>query len=70
MMIYYMSMIDAEENKTKFELIYEKYHKLMFYIANQILKDNSLAEDAVHDSLLLLTCIIIEKIKHIFPLKK
>lgn len=50
MMIYYMSMIDAEENKTKFELIYEKYHKLMFYIANQILKDNSLAEDAVHDS--------------------
>jgi RNA polymerase sigma-70 factor (ECF subfamily) len=43
-------MIDTEENKTKFELIYEKYHKLMFYIANQILYDSYLAEDAVHDS--------------------
>jgi len=30
-MLYYMSMIDKEENKSKFELIYEKYHKLMFY---------------------------------------
>lgn len=50
MMSFYMSMIDTEENKTKFELIYEKYHKLMFYIAYQILKDNPLSEDAVHDS--------------------
>lgn len=50
MMSFYMSMIDTEENKTKLELIYEKYHKLMFYIAYKILKDNPLSEDAVHDS--------------------
>ncbi len=50
MLTFYLSVIDTEEDKTKFELIYEQYGKLMFYIANQILKDNFLAEDAVHDS--------------------
>ena len=50
MMSFHLSIIDTEEDKTKFEVIYEKYHKLMFYVANQILKDNYLAEDAVHDS--------------------
>lgn len=50
MMSFHLSIIDTEEDKTKFEVIYEKYHKLMFYVANQILKDNFLAEDAVHDS--------------------
>lgn len=50
MIFIYMSMIDTEEDKTKFELVYEKYRKLMFFVANQILQDDSLAEDAVHDS--------------------
>jgi len=47
-LVFYLSVIDTEEDKTKFELIYEQYGKLMFYIANQILKDQFLAEDAVH----------------------
>ena len=50
MLVFYLSVLDTEEDKTKFELIYEQYGKLMFYIANQILKDKFLAEDAVHDS--------------------
>ncbi|MFL0195864.1 RNA polymerase sigma factor [Clostridium sp. WILCCON 0269] len=50
MLISYLSMLDTYENKSKFELIYKKYNKLMFYIANGILKNILWAEDAVHDS--------------------
>ena len=38
-MIMYMSLIDNEDDKIKFEDIYNKYKKMMFWIANQILKD-------------------------------
>ena len=38
-MIMYMSLIDNEYDKIKFEDIYGKYKKMMFWIANQILKD-------------------------------
>ena len=31
--------------------IYEKYYRLMLYIAKQVLKDHALAEDAVSDSI-------------------
>lgn len=47
-MLIYLSMIETEEDKNKFIQLYEKYRKLMFYVANQILKDEYLAEDAVH----------------------
>lgn len=47
-MLVYLLLIDSEEDKNKFELLYEKYRKLMFYIANKILNDTYLAEDAVH----------------------
>lgn len=49
-MLIYLSMIETEEDKSKFVLLYEKYRKLMFYVANQILKDEYLAEDAVHQT--------------------
>ena len=41
-------MIDSEEDKNKFEILYFKYRQLMFRVANDILKDEYLAEDAVH----------------------
>ncbi|AHF09052.1 MULTISPECIES: RNA polymerase sigma factor [Dehalobacter] len=47
-MLTYLLMITGEKDKEKFELIYEKYRKLMFYVANQILNDPYMAEDAVH----------------------
>ena len=50
MLIFYLSLIDTEEDRNKFELIYEKYRKLMFHVANQILNDDLLAEDAVQDA--------------------
>ena len=48
--MFYLSLMDTEDEKTKFEQIYHQYRKLMFYIANQILCDDALAEDAVQDA--------------------
>ena len=47
-MIIYLQMIDAPEDKHKFEILYTEYRGLMFYIANQILNNKQDAEDAVH----------------------
>ena len=49
-MIMYMSLIDNEDDKIKFEDIYNKYKKMMFWIANQILKDERDIEEVVQDS--------------------
>ena len=39
-----------EQEKNKFEYIYEKYKKLMLYKAHEIIHDYSLAEDAVSEA--------------------
>ena len=49
-MIMYMSLIDNEYDKIKFEDIYGKYKKMMFWIANQILNDERDIEEVVQDS--------------------
>lgn len=50
MIALYLAMIDSPEEKTKFTLVYEKYRNLMFYVANGILKDELLSEDAVQEA--------------------
>ena len=45
-------VFEEEENKIKFEELYRSYRQLMFFVANGILKDEYLAEDAVHQSFL------------------
>ena len=47
-MIFYLSMIDTQEEKDKFETLYHKYSRLMKYVADGILHDEYLAQDAVH----------------------
>lgn len=49
-MITYLMSIDSQENKTKFEMIYEKYKYLMIRVARDVLKNDDEAEDAVHDA--------------------
>ena len=51
-MLIYLSLLDSEEEISKFELIYSTYKKQMYYTANNILKDSHLAEDAVHNAFL------------------
>lgn len=46
----YLMMIDAEEDKQKFVILYETYRHLMMKVALNVLKDTFLAEDAVHES--------------------
>ena len=43
-------MIDAEEDKQKFAILYETYRHLMMKVALNVLKDTFLAEDAVHEA--------------------
>lgn len=48
-MIYIM-MIDTPEEKRTFAIIYEKYKFLMMKVARDVLQDDFLAEDAVHEA--------------------
>lgn len=54
MLLFYLSALDTQEERIKFEDIYKKYGKLMKYVAYNILRDDSLAEDAVHNAFLKL----------------
>lgn len=48
----FLMMIDTAEDKRKFEILYEKYRSLMMKVAVDVLHDNYLAEDAVHNAFL------------------
>ena len=52
MLRFYLTLVDGEEEKGKFERIYRQYKNLMLSCAYSILNDESLAEDAVHDAFL------------------
>ena len=50
MLLLYLTAIDSDESKDKFEALYLKYRKQMKIIACRILGDEHLAEDAVHNT--------------------
>ena len=49
MLAFYLSLIDGEIEKSRFEEVYRTYRKQMFTLARTILKSNHDAEDVVHD---------------------
>lgn len=51
-MLFYLAMIDTEEDKSKFERLYITYKQTMHYVANKVLKDEYLSEDVVHQAFL------------------
>lgn len=51
-MLFYLSLIDTNEEKSKFERIYEAYRNLMYYAASRILGDTRDSEDVVHQAFL------------------
>lgn len=52
MLGFYMTLIDSEDDKNKFEQLYRTYKQDMYKIAYNILKNNADAEDAVHQAFL------------------
>lgn len=50
MLVFYLSQIDVENEKGKFEKIYTLYKGLMLSRAYEILRDRDLSEDAVHNA--------------------
>ena len=50
MLLFYLNLIESQEDQDKFEQLYRKYAKLMKYVAFQKLKNEQLAEEAVHES--------------------
>ena len=46
-MFLYLSLIETEEDRIKFEDLFNSYKKTMYYIANSILKDEHYSHDAV-----------------------
>ncbi len=62
-MIYFLTLIDDDDDRDYFKEIYDKYHKMMFDCAIKILKNHHDAEDAVQQVLLNLW-------KYIYNVKK
>lgn len=50
MLAFYMAIIDDEDDKAKFEILYNRYKKRMVSTAFSVLKNKEDAEDAVHDT--------------------
>lgn len=50
MLMIYLSMLDTEEDKDIFMQLHDEYSQVMYKKAYAILKDSSLAEDAVQES--------------------
>ena len=51
-MLFYLSLLETEEEQSKFRQLYEQYYRLMLYRAREILYDDQLAEDAVEEAFL------------------
>lgn len=49
MLAFYLSLIDNEAEKRRFEEVYYTYRKQMFALADSMLKNKFDAEDVVHD---------------------
>lgn len=57
-MLIYLAMIESDADKSKFEIIYNSYKKLMLHQANKVLGDTNDTEDVVHESFLKIIKII------------
>lgn len=57
-MLIYLAALETPRQRQCFSSLYEEYRYLMLHIAMQVLKDQALAEDAVHNAFLkIIDCI-------------
>ncbi|HBN56227.1 MAG TPA: hypothetical protein DD414_05585 [Lachnospiraceae bacterium] len=54
-MFLFLALLDSPEEQEKFTQIYDQYRHFMWYVANQKLQDEHLAEDAVQEAFFALT---------------
>lgn len=54
MLAFYLTLLDTERDKETFTELYRLYESAMYHIAFDILRDEYLAEDAVHNAFLKL----------------
>ncbi|MFA5153055.1 MAG: sigma factor, partial [Clostridia bacterium] len=64
-MLIFLSLIDNNQDKKKFEILYNTYCKKMFYVADSILHDIYESEDAVQNALMSLA-VNIDKIEDVY----
>ena len=50
MLLFYLSMVETEEKKSKLSKIYHEYNRVMMHTALSVLKNEALAQDAVNDA--------------------
>lgn len=50
MLMFYLQMIETEEDRSKFEKLYLEYRGLMYKVSHDILNHNEDSEDAVHQA--------------------
>lgn len=53
-MLMYLAALETERDRCYFQEIYEENYLKMFYVARKLLKENSEAENAVHEAFLSL----------------
>ena len=63
-MLFYLCLVDSQDERDKFKEIYDLYKNRMLYTANQILNDHHESEDAVHNAFIAIARNI-HKIKEI-----
>ena len=54
MVALYLSLIDKQEEKNRFEELYYRYRNLMYYIAYQVLHQDRDSEDAVQEAFFII----------------
>lgn len=52
MLTFYLSLLETDEQRNKFEQIYTEYIGLMYHVSLGMIKDPHLAEDCVHEAFL------------------
>lgn len=68
MLLFYLTLIDNDDGKDKFEQLYYKYRWLMFSIAKNIMKDTQSAEDATQEAFIKIAKAM-DKVEDVYSYK-
>ncbi len=53
-MIHYLQLLNTQQDKDKFVILYQRYFQPLYSTAFEILKDHAASEDVVHETFLIL----------------